>query len=112
MKRVFSIKNVAPFGHLVTVTPSFCMVPIQPDEDPLELSIQKWECVVENLPKYRVLDGGCKTCGLCQGYDDCDECPVEDCESSPYRDYYNARGDRDGMLEAAKAEVEFLKGLR
>lgn len=81
------------------------------DEDPLELSIEKWQDIVNGKGK----DFGTDNCALCEVYE-CHECPVDKitgkgCGSTPFSDYQNAMTEED-FVKAAKAEVEFLKSLR
>ena len=90
------------------------------EEDPLELSIQKWQVIVNAYdagePDY-IRDGGIYTCALCATYrhSGCDGCPVMEatgfdyCGGSPYARYVDAEYD---CIAAAKLELEFLKGLR
>jgi len=103
-------------------------------EDPLELSIEKWEDIVENLESIEDvvdfntdLETGNANCALCEMFDviDCEGCPVAEsgsdgCENTPYslfRDSIeDAFGDGDSTLEdvveCARRELEFLRGLR
>lgn len=85
-------------------------------EDPLELSIEKWEDVVD---KGLDADQGWENCALCEKYfpsgcsDPCKGCPIFEktgkhfCDGTPY-EKYQITADED----IAKEEVEFLKSLR
>lgn len=92
----------------------------------LKASICKWKRIVKHLKEDDAAvppwDGGTETCGLCQIYynnRDCDDCPVSrktgmgGCVGTPYHKYQEAKGyvDKTDGLEAAKAEMAFLKGL-
>lgn len=98
------------------------------DEELLELSIQKWEAVVEYTEKNpldqqedptKLLGMGPSTCALCQRYwyenyeDKCTGCivykttEVRWCDGTPAEWYFYSES-----LENAKKEIEFLKGLR
>lgn len=86
----------------------------------LEESIEKWEKIVKKTG----IDERSDNCPLCQLYQDCDDCPVVDCEKTPYlkwalhheRVHSTTLGD-DMKIECkicerhAKAELEFLKSL-
>ena len=92
--------------------------------DPLAESIEKWEVIVaicsDPTFKGKVLNADAGTCGLCNEHAYCDDCPVRDstgrlgCAGTPWSDFWRANDvmNREGVLKAAKAEVEFLKGLR
>ena len=92
--------------------------------DPLAESIEKWEVIVaicsDPTFKGKVLNADAGTCGLCNEHAYCDDCPVRDstgrlgCAGTPWFDFWRANDvmNREGVLKAAKAEVEFLKGLR
>lgn len=92
----------------------------------LEESIKHWE---ENLAAERPEDVklGSKNCALCAKYFGClcFGCPVKkatrrsNCFGSPYHDavgarydWKNGRSTKEQWQEAARAELEFLKGLR
>jgi len=84
----------------------------------LDLSIAKWEFILNYLETTGILlyDGGNGTCGLCCAYDYCHYCPIEQaghkgCINTPYVDYLYAE-TLEEHIAAAKAEIEFLKGLR
>ena len=84
-------------------------------EDPLELSIQKWQDIVDGKGK----DEKAANCALCRVY--CrtsycqisrnEKCPVGNCSSTPYINYANASNEED-KLKYAKEELLFLKSLR
>ena len=81
-------------------------------KDPLELSIQKWQDIVDDKGK----DEGRVNCALCLAYDDdCTKCPANikgDCHANtPYGKYYSAENKR-WLKYWAKKELEFLKSLR
>ena len=87
-------------------------------EDPLEISIAKWEDLAKgkNMGKY-----GSINCALCYLYDknDCNGCVIaeagyEGCLGTPYEEYYDAYedADEDTLKAIAQKEVEFLKSLR
>lgn len=88
------------------------------DGDPLELSIQKWEFIVDGYKELgssvTIGDGSCDTCALCKAYYSCEDgCPVflhtniDGCEETPYKDHL-----ANPCLETAQAQVNFLKSLR
>jgi len=104
-----------------------------PEDDhwALEASIAKWQFVVSNLENPKQLrghalnDGGTATCGLCL-LDDyrtadlmewCTTCAIykvtglRGCGNTPYDEYCVANNNEDA-LEAARAELAFLKSLR
>lgn len=99
------------------------------DGELLRLSIKKWLTIVElhlaGGPDAVRMDGGIRTCALCQIYfPSCDNCPIRKhtgypgCRGTPYDDYLAAsnfphRVPRPGIakLDAAKDEVIFLRGL-
>jgi len=82
-------------------------------EDPLEVSIQKWEDIVNGTGH----DLHASNCALCHTHPSCIGCPIkeltgqEECEGTPYYKYHTAYGFTDKQ-EAAKEELEFLKSLR
>lgn len=76
-------------------------------EDPLELSIEKWQDIVDGKGR----DYGITNCALCATHFLCDNCPVEDCYDTPYHDYEKATSTK-ARKEAAKKELEFLESLR
>ena len=78
-------------------------------EDPLEVSIQKWQDIVDGKGE----DLGEENCALCKAYPrkNCKGCPVAEktgllgCEGTPFC--------MSGSIEEiALAELEFLKSLR
>ena len=96
---------------------------LEKGEDALELSIKKWEDVVQG--KGRGL--GASNCALCQIYlverttDFCKGCPVcektsyTNCVKTPYTEYelaYEQKRPDEELIEIAKRELEFLKSLR
>lgn len=102
-------------------------VPIDPETlKALQGSIAKWERVVaEGKDGTNWMD--CPLCGLFWR-ENCSGCPVRDrtgyrmCQGSPFEAYSDAResADDDGIddvgteptvIEAAKAELDFLKSL-
>ena len=84
-------------------------------DDPLMLSIRKWEDIVKGTGK----DEGNGNCALCARFraDDCVECPVQEhtgesgCSGTPYEDFKWAEGATYHSLEAALQELTFLKSL-
>ena len=91
-------------------------------EDPLELSIEKWQDIVNQ--KRKNPNFGERNCALCEEYgkNNCEGCPVYlktkaiGCANTPYEDYYEEYeyGEKDHKTLAALAqkELEFLKTLR
>ena len=75
-------------------------------EDPLELSIEKWQDIVDGKGS----DYGHLDCALCETHE-CSECPIGDCVGTPYDAYWQATSTKQ-RKKAAKAELEFLKSLR
>lgn len=90
-------------------------------EDPLAVSIRKWEDVIENLKHGdEEEEDGTDNCALCETYkkDYCsDMCPVKTktgknvCDGTPYEDWSRA-SSTEKLLEIAKKEVAFLKSLQ
>ena len=82
-------------------------------EDPLELSIEKWQDIVDGTGK----NYSERNCALCKINDSCESCLVQKstahchCTRTPYYDYQDASNTQQ-RREAAKAELEFLKSLR
>jgi len=98
-------------------------------EDPLDLSIEKWEDVVDHLNKIQTkeefdsrLEEGHKNCALCEVYniDGCLGCPVrrvtgaEGCLFTPWTDWVVAKeaGSLQDMREVAIKELLFLRSLK
>lgn len=92
------------------------------EQEALESSIAKWEFLAKwyEDPSHTeyVHCGGKDTCGLCQKFMPCHDCPVTGefyehvgCEDTPYMRYYDGNS-REELLAAARAEVEFLKSLQ
>jgi len=90
-------------------------------EDPLELSIQKWEDIVNGVGE----DEGRYNCALCYVYydKDCKGCPVKErtghdsCDGTPYRAWGRCRREHlmekgNPCREIALQELDFLKSLR
>ena len=87
----------------------------------LEKSIAKWErnTEIESLAYAKIGRGYCDLCQLFFNIN-CEGCPVKNrsgkawCRGTPYRSAYDKSlsGDLPGFIEAAKAEVKFLKSLR
>ena len=88
-------------------------------ESALELSIQKWEFIVDSVKAGLTVkgDGAELTCALCADFFllHCVGCVVgestgrELCKGTPYDDW---RPFYPIHLDLAQAELEFLKGLR
>lgn len=81
---------------------------LEAGEDPLELSIQKWQDIVDGKGTN---DLG-KNCALCEVNDECNSCIIyqtleKRCAQTPYHDYI-----LDPTKENAMKELEFLKSLR
>lgn len=109
-------------------------------KEALKVSIKKWEFIVKflenQIPLKYVDDGGINSCGLCQRYYDknCLGCPVAEstghpyCENTPYTKFSHTNDLLESLvrddvppptkkkgelrLKYAKAELEFLKGLK
>jgi hypothetical protein len=94
-----------------------------------DISIAKWEFILAKLQEtgQRIYDGGTNSCGLCQMFyhwgDDthdasCGKCPVAEhtgmdgCQYTPYEDFYPKNKTIEQRIDAAKAEIAFLKMLR
>jgi len=88
---------------------------LQAGEDALELSIQKWQDIVNGKGD----DAAYLNCALCKREhgEVCGGCPVKqktgktDCRNSPYIGYCRAE-KKLVKLRWAKKELEFLKSLR
>ena len=98
-------------------------------EDPLELSIKKWQDIREHLRKIhsfqeydKALEQGSTNCALCEVfcfYGTCSICPVAKktgpgCTGTPYEAFKYAvlQQDLDAMRKAADEEIKFLESLR
>lgn len=112
------------------MTPEECRKLIDEGNNPLEVSIKKWEdnvnWLVDNIPPPYY---GADNCGLCLVYftedsdeDDCQGCPVFahtrriGCMGSPYEEYMKELSTKEPNIELlrihANEELEFLKSLR
>ncbi len=90
-------------------------------EDPLTLSIEKWQDIVNDKGKHKHLDQGCDNCALCETYQvrekelPCHKCPVylftkhSGCQGTPVQ---WDLGTVEQRYKRAKAELEFLKHLQ
>jgi len=100
-------------------------------EDPLELSIQKWQDIVDCLDRItdmsefdQKLQNGSLNCALCErcNLDElfCDQCIIGiytdqwDCRGTPFNDARMSLGSSDieRARIACRSELEFLKSLR
>ena len=93
-------------------------------------SIKKWQCLVRFLASRKAapsplppfFDGGPTTCACCNLFNDlneplCLDCPVQKfsgfaaCDMTPYEEWETASSqfNEGDMLNAARAEVKFLK---
>jgi len=95
---------------------------IEKGEDLLEISIQKWQDIVDGVGE----ENGTHNCALCQAYwmssnDICTECPVfmqtgfRFCGGTPYDDYTEAESenaDSGALRELAREELAYLQSLR
>ena len=101
---------------------------LEKGEDPLEISIQKWQDIVDGKGK----NDGDRNCALCERFsnsifewNDCGGCPIKRitkrryCKNTPliayehYSDYVDNFDVDDSILNAlAQAELDFLKSLR
>ena len=84
-------------------------------EEPLELSIQKWQDIVDGKGQ----DFGYDNCALCEVYRPfsigCSRCVIgKNCLYTPYLEYRNAllEKNENRQKKYAKKELEFLKSLR
>jgi len=92
------------------------------EPDPLGLSIEKWETIVQEMERGVEVtgDGGATTCALCRSVTpennviaQCQNCSVfrftqeRDCEGTPYTWWKTSKS-----LAVAKAELAFLRELR
>lgn len=111
-------------GGQLFVIPSFSDEPLQANEKPFGLSIQKWQAIVDALDAgTRVIsNGGPFTCALCRmpgGWaDGCVRCPISVCAGSPrctnyeYAAWQGAVSQEvsvEALLNVAKAELAFLR---
>jgi hypothetical protein len=88
---------------------------LEAGENPLEVSIQKWQDIVDGKGK----NDGAFNCALCLTFR-CKDCPVtvktggHSCHHTPYYYYILAeeRGDKELMRKYALEELIFLKSLR
>jgi hypothetical protein len=97
---------------------------IASSEAALDMSIAKWETVVDYIERTGKLlyDGQADTCGLCEMYfgKHCQGCIVAEatnvayCASTPFVKYKEAlaQGNVVEGLAAARAELAFLKSLK
>ena len=123
-----------PYGGPVATLGSTELPAPGTEAEALQLSIRKWEWIAKllnhevegaNNPLY-VYDGASATCALCHYFYrlPCSECPIGDCEGTPYDAYSNLghrimfgyAGGPDKQahslaLTLARAEIEFLKEL-
>jgi len=84
-------------------------------EDPLDLSIEKWQDIINGEGR----DGAGANCALCETIDmGCKGCVVNEdtgngCHGTPY-DRYRSHTTKTSVkrMEAAKAELEYLNGLK
>ena len=96
-------------------------------ENPLDLSIQKWQDIVDCLQKIRSvqefdedLEQGRDNCALCETFPDCKGCPVYEKTGYPYcagtecPRFHTAwlGGDLWTMRDAAEKELNFLRNLQ
>jgi len=98
-------------------------------EDPLDLSIKKWEDIVSCLSRVQsagkfdyALDVAGRNCALCEVYGSkgCEGCPVYErtggvaCVRTPYVAWLLAKMGKSlqEMRVAAKCELEFLRSLK
>jgi len=100
---------------------------LQAGEDPLDLSIEKWQNIVDCVNRIRKarefpeeLEQGCGNCALCEAYLGCVDCPIRQrtksisCLGTPY--YRFRMAWHDGaiwtMRLAAREMLWFLKRLK
>lgn len=97
-------------------------------KDAWAVALAKWEFVVRWYDAHGepLLCGATKTCGLCMLYEVggyppfCERCPVRiatgesGCRSTPWGAYSHALDSMDAseMQAAARAELEFLRGVK
>lgn len=119
------VRHFESVNGALVVSPSFEEIPLQPNEDALKLSIQKWYAIVDHLQgRIRVdEDGGYATCALCQRHNSsadrpaCADCPIAahvgrgGCDNEEYHVWFRAvswQADVDILLQAALGELWFL----
>jgi len=94
---------------------------LEKGEDPLELSIEKWQDIVDGKDKGK--EHGLRNCALCEKYCDtaCKGCPISAktsrrlCYETPYMEFSEAISENQPqkvLKRIAKKEVKFLKSLR
>lgn len=93
----------------------------QNKEQALELSIVKWETMLQGYKDdpslIHINNQGTWTCALCRLYGaKCDGCPVDvagyrQCKGTPYEGHV-ATENRVAAMKFAEKEIEFLKSLR
>lgn len=88
----------------------------------LDLSIKKWEFIVDVIEHYHDLQEGvfpycndCDSCALCMRHRGCEGCPVKEdgnfgCSGTPWS-FYRHSEDQEMALGFAKKEVTYLKSL-
>ena len=90
-------------------------------EDPLEVSIAKWEDIAKGKDLDEFGGDNCSLCYVNQRADGCKGCPVfektgkVECDDTPFREYEDAwyhKANKRTLRAIAKREVEFLKSLR
>jgi len=100
------------------MTPEEMRRRIEAGEDPLELSIQKWQDIVDGTGECF----GAYNCALCYIHIDsyCKGCPINEaghpsCHDTPYYDYRDAKeqgASKEKPLKIAERELHFLKNLK
>ena len=98
--------------------------PILTKRQAIEVSIVKWEQLVDLCSQGKLVDdGGIQTCGLCALYfyghmHECEECPIKNvghmgCTGTPYKDYVAAvkSGNLELAKQAAMEEIQFLRSF-
>ena len=91
---------------------------LEAGENPLELSIEKWQDIVDK----KGTEDSYLNCALCEIYNKglylCPGCPVatktgsQFCVGTPYADYEKAQIHHKTRKQIAIQELEFLKSLR
>ena len=94
------------------VSDEFCPT----EENALDLSIQKWEFILNYLETESVIiyGGNSTTCALCIMHSRCLGCPVKNaghygCSNTPWASYSHA-WDVEEAKVYAQQEIDFLKG--